>query len=131
MIEAFRKSNEKLAALMFHNPEAIKEHHGNIKNLCDAAEKAHVKQVNFEEKKIEENERREAVSKKSERDIKKLKVTGRKKQSDLDDLLGSFNHSTMLPPPKKTNASVSDTKHVSSPNDTPAKAKQKSDLLEK
>ena len=53
--QAFKGSEEKLAALMFHNPKALHEHHDNIKQLQIEAEKAHQQQKQFERTKEAEN----------------------------------------------------------------------------
>lgn len=92
--EAFNGLEEKLAALMFHSPEAIKEHHGNVEQLHREADKAHRKQAERIEEKRQENEKHV--------DVRNKKSTGVDKQGGLDEVMAMLGEENTvgLPRPK-------------------------------
>lgn len=77
--EAFHGIEEKLAALLFHNPTAIGEHHHDLEKLKEKAEIAHQQQKIYEETK--KGERKEKVEEKTE--TKETENTGRKNKFAL------------------------------------------------
>lgn len=73
--EAFKGIEDRLAALVFHNPQAIHEHHDNIEQLKVEAEIAHQRQQAFEQEKKEQNQKKqEKVAKLLSKDLRKIKA---------------------------------------------------------